>query len=1077
MAKTVEHDARKGQGAGAHGGSTRKPVGGIAASTRGSKTRTLTLTPQEGARNRPTGQEGAPEAVSSRSSARRTAAQGPRVAARSTRGSRVAARSTQTPKTRESRAGASAKPASTRRKSHSCATSPSRTTFGDYVDAARQGRGGFNTSGGDAPMTSSAPRSVAFRSTGTADVFTSNPYFPLSNAPEAVPTLCRSGRNGNEYPALTDDAAAAKANVASAAKRGRRWSELTRSSSAPRSPSPSSKREKLSEVNEGASKLQPLSRPKTRAAAAAVADEAIHEAVHDPDPAAVVATGISSQAAVDPGPRRSGRNHVTAVVAPRSTRGAAAVAAPRGNAATTVAPHITRAKLAESGRIAREMQDALLKARDIKRPSTPVPDAAEVEARRAADAARNTEADRFLAASLKKYMDGPPVTYGAAVKDILAEYQAVVNQWDADTAPSTPKPEALKKTPLTAREQAGVTQMQTRWQGVARAHLEYGVPPPHSFPFQEWARLDDALTALANDCPAMTTLRQAGSFLGVFLTDGHLGGDCGKFYLKVASANFCIATRDALSSCIEWRVFQGDDFGPLPHDIERMKISSESSAVFQGLEGPYIQKCSNDAPCPHYRLESVTAFARSTAHFYPTRGASRSRSGDSGCKKKRVPRTWLGSSRRAVQLGLAATPGFEDGEMAGDGSVSASDGISIAHMDVTQSEIEFLLDLKAQRLRRDGSSGKLRYGGFRFVSGESGIECTEAALTAAGHRAVGSSVRRSATIRVQDFIGSLPPRHSICARAYAYKLRHFEDLSYQSMSGKMRAERAWDVFSIAKMRVVDELTTEEICIRLREERQQPCLKLEEVKSMLLTAVGEVTIHSNPGVGLWPSPVQKTSGVGSRLSHRIETIRALNANILKQVRDAGVAAIAHFKHIFGAALERDCFLMDWDNLKAIVPICMVNKADDGTRYSPEEQTDQIAYTSRSRPYPPCEPPPPVELLEELRRRSPEVIKTRTMKLLGDRTVWTRQQQPNRLGQPARFIFLHIATGFTADSPGRAEKFHAKIIEYRAAGIVCGKDSITGQPHFSHADGWSTRGMNNPVQSATSKCRSILKERER
>ena len=34
MAKTVKHDARKGQGAGAHGGSTRKPVGGIVASTR-----------------------------------------------------------------------------------------------------------------------------------------------------------------------------------------------------------------------------------------------------------------------------------------------------------------------------------------------------------------------------------------------------------------------------------------------------------------------------------------------------------------------------------------------------------------------------------------------------------------------------------------------------------------------------------------------------------------------------------------------------------------------------------------------------------------------------------------------------------------------------------------------------------------------------------------------------------------------------------------------------------------------------------------------------------------------------------
>ena len=111
------------------------------------------------------------------------------------------------------------------------------------------------------------------------------------------------------------------------------------------------------------------------------------------------------------------------------------------------------------------------------------------------------------------------------------------------------------------------------------------------------------------------------------------------------------------------------------------------------------------------------------------------------------------------------------------------------------------------------------------------------------------------------------------------------------MSGQLRAERAWDVFSIAKMRVVDELTTEQICIRLREERQQPCLKLEDVKFMLLTAVGEIARRSIPGVGLWPSPMQKTSGVGSRLSHRIETIRALNENILKPVRDAGVAAIA------------------------------------------------------------------------------------------------------------------------------------------------------------------------------------------
>ena len=276
------------------------------------------------------------------------------------------------------------------------------------------------------------------------------------------------------------------------------------------------------------------------------------------------------------------------------------------------------------------------------------------------------------------------------------EFRALLDEWDAETAPSTPKPEAVKKSALTPREEAGIARMDARWQGVARAHLEYGVPPPHSFPFQEWARLDDALTALANDCPAMTTLRQAGSFLGVFLTDGRFQGH--KFTLSVANALFCFATRDALS-CIEWRVFEGVEFGPLPHKINQMKLQSKSNAVHDGLLGPYIQKCSNDAPCPHYWLESVTAFARSTAHFYPTRGASRSRSGDSADGKKRIPGTWLGSSRRAVQLGLAATPAFEDGEMAGDGSVSASDGIRIAHMDVTQSEIEFLLDLKAQRLR------------------------------------------------------------------------------------------------------------------------------------------------------------------------------------------------------------------------------------------------------------------------------------------------------------------------------------------------------------------------------------------
>jgi len=991
------------------------------------------------------------------------------------RGPQVGARSARTSNTRTSPGSAGAKPASMGRTKHSCAT------VVDFIEHAFEGVAGSKTSGGDAgsntsggiaTRTRAANRSIASTSKGTVVVSDPNPFGPLRDlaeeattlAPALAPALTHAPRRSKRinFPHLTD-ADATAASVASGNKRARTFEALTHS----RSPSPSQQHVKTRKVtNKDA--VEPLSRPKTRAVtmhAQRTDAAATDEVVRNPTVVAVVAA-LSPKDTT--GPRRSGRNHVTAVAAPRSTRGAAAVAAPRGNAATTVAPPNTRERLAESGRIAREMADALLRRRDRTLPSPPVPDATEVEARKAADDARNAAAAEALAASTKRYAEGPPVTYDDAVKDILAEYKDVVTEWQAEPDQSTPKPENLKKTELNSREQVGIARMHPRWRDIARAHLEYGVPPPHSFPFQQWAHLDDALTALAEDCPAMATLRQAGSFLGVFLTDGHLAADRGKFSLHVASPNFCIATRDALSSCIDWRVFQGEDFGPLPHDIERMKFTSESSAVFQGLRGPHLKKCTNDADCPHFLLESTTTFERSVRMFYPTR----SRSGDSGCGKKRVPMSWLGSSHRAVQLGLAATPGFEDGEMAGDGSVSTSDCISIAHIDVTQSEIEFLLDLKAQQLRRDGSSGKLRYGGFPFaVSGSAGIECTEAALTAAGHRAVGSSVRRSATIRFQEIIGSLPPRDSICARAYAHKLRHFEDLNHTSMSRQMRAERAWDVFSIAKMRVVDELTTEQICIRLREERQQPCLKLEEVKSMLLTAVGEVTRHSNPGVGLWPSPVQKTTGVGSRISHRIVTIRALNENILKPVRDASVAARAHFKNIFGAALERDCFLMDWDNLVAIVPICMVDKADDGTRYSPEEQAAQIAYTSRSQPYSPCEPPPADELLEELRRRSPQVILTPTMKFLGDHTVWTRQKQAGR------FVFLHIATGFTEPRLCMAENFQAKLEEFRAAGIVCGKDSTTGRPLFSHADGWSTRGKSSPVQSANRKRRSILKELER
>ena len=724
MPKAGKTDARKGQGSGARGGGSLKSVDGVSASTPGSKATTPTLTPQ-GAHNSHPGQEGTPGAASRRLSARPAAARGPQAGARSTR----------TPTTRESRGGAGAKPTSTGRTKYSCATSPSCTTFGDYLNAARPGLGGFNTSDGDAQMTFFAPLSVAYGSTGTADVFTSNPYSPLNNAPEAVPTSRRSSRDCTKDPALTT-AAAANASVTSVAKRGRTWSGLTRSSSASRSPSPSSKREKFSKVNEGVSKLEPLSQPKTRAqrADAAVTDEVVRNPAVVPavaalspedtaesesessgsesdesesdesesedtaeprrrgrnqgaaaDPAAVVATSIRSDAAVDPGPRRSGGNHVATAAAPRITRDAIAVAAPRGNAATTVAPHITRAKLLKSGQDVREMADALMTARDLKRPSTPVPAAAEVATRRAADDARNTEADRFLAASVKKYTDGPPVPYSAAVKDILAEYQVVVDEWNAEMVQATPKPEALKKTDLTPQEKAGIARMETCWQGVARAHLEYGVPPPHIFPFQQWAFLDDAWTAVATDNRAMKTLREFGHFAGVLITDGHFGKG-GKFVLSVANPLFCFTTRDVLP-CTDWRVFEGVEFGPWPHKIDRMKINSNSNAVHDGLFGPYIMKSSNGADCPHYTLESVTAFRRATTHFYP----NRSRSGDSVDGKKRIPKTWLGVSRRAVLLGLAATPAFEDGELAGDGSLSETDRIKVAHVDVTQHELELLI--------------------------------------------------------------------------------------------------------------------------------------------------------------------------------------------------------------------------------------------------------------------------------------------------------------------------------------------------------------------------------------------------
>ena len=1025
----------------------------------------------------------------------------------------VARGGTSTSNTRESRAAAGAKPTSTRRTKHSCAK---KRTMGDFIFPVIQSVAGSTTSGGTSgAMTSrtivtrarAASSSFASMSKGAVCFSDPNPYGPLGEsadeAPALAPALAPTPRQSkrNKFPYLTD-ANTSTANVASSNKRARTFEALTHS----RSPSPSQQRVKTPKItNKDASAAEPLSPHKTRAvtardqrtdaaatdevvrnpavvaaatdevvrnpavdaavatlspkntaeprrsdrirAAAARAPEVALDAVHDPDPAAVVATGISSEAAVDPGPRRSGRNRVPAVAATRSNRDAIAVAAPRGNAATTVAPRNTRAKLLESGRVTRDMMDALLTARDLKRPSTPVPDAAEVAAQRAADDALNTDADRFLAASLKRYTVGPPVTYDAAVKDILAEYQVVVTQWNAEPVNSTPKPEKLQKRKLNTREQGGINLMDPRWRGVARAHLEYGVPPPHSFPFQQWAHLDDAFTALANDIPDMVTLRQMGTHLGVFVTDGTFSLH-GSFRLSVANPEFCLATRDALP-CVQWRKFQG---------VELVKTSP------------------NGAKCPYYTLHSTTLFKECNGMFYPNR--STSTSGYTTGGKKRLPKTWLGVSRRAVLLGLAATPGFEDGELAGDGSNSRRDEISIAHIDVTQRELEFILELKAQPLRRHGTTGKLLYGGFPFawIGKTRGIACTEAALTAAGHHAVGSSVCRSATVRYVDLIKSLPARPSIFSRAYPHKLEHLSDLNHRAPSCRKAVERTWDILAIAKMRLIEGLTTQQLTDRLRKERDQESLQTDQVQRMLLTPIDDVTSTNLPGVGLWPSPVEKQGGVGSRLSHRIDIIRAVNKAILKPVRDAGAAKIARFKKVYGAALEYDCFLIDWDTLTAIVPIGMVNDCETATFYTPDEQSAQLAYASRQPRYNPCVAPPADVLLDALRKRSPAVVLSAVMEFIGDGSEWERRERAERLTQPTKGSeYFHKATGFTTIDLCTAQVYHANVLKFRGVGIKCAKDIGTGKALFYDDEGWSTSGGQRPRQSAEFRYVSILKER--
>tara|TARA_B110000483_G_scaffold239920_1_gene319448 strand:- start:948 stop:1859 length:912 start_codon:yes stop_codon:yes gene_type:complete len=300
-----------------------------------------------------------------------------------------------------------------------------------------------------------------------------------------------------------------------------------------------------------------------------------------------------------------------------------------------------------------------------------------------------------------------------------------------------------------------------------------------------------------------------------------------------------------------------------------------------------------------------------------------------------------------------------------------------------------------------------------------------------------------------------------------------EDVNHISISQQKSPERVWDVFEMAKWRVVDGLTTEQICERLREEREQPALPTSKVKSMLLTAVGDFD-YTRPGVGVWPSPLHKKSGAGSSLSHLVTTIRALNQNTLKPVRDEGEAAIAQYKKIFGAALERDCFLIDWDTLTAIVPISMVDTAVDKISYTQEEQTDQVAYTSRPHPYPPCVAPPAGVLLDALRKRSPPVVLSATMELLGDGSEWKRRDLAGHHRHRSKSEFLHVATGYTTIMIHEAITYEANLVSFRAAGIVCGKNPSTGKPLFTHADRWSTRDSQRPVNSAINKLARLQKE---
>ena len=156
--------------------------------------------------------------------------------------------------------------------------------------------------------------------------------------------------------------------------------------------------------------------------------------------------------------------------------------------------------------------------------------------------------------------------------------------------------------------------------------------------------------------------------------------------------------------------------------------------------------------------------------------------------------------------------------------------------------------------------------------------------------------------------------------------------------------------------------------------------------------------------------------------------------------------------------------------------MVDTAVDTTTYTPEEQADQISYTSRSQPYTPCVAPPPDVLLEELRKRSPAVVPTKTMQLLGDGSEWQRQVRAERTEiRQAVFEHLHLPTGWSTIKMPEAVKYQAKLDNFSAAGIVCGKDETTGKPLFTHADGWSSRDKLHPVMSAALKSKSIHKEK--